>query len=183
MVRLDCLQACRESEILIGVPNKEKVHEPSINTGPDPRMQQWAWKKVVVLVIVAIAPPLDMPSAARAGLVINGGFESTTNGPGQFNYQTQLTDWTSGSIAYNYIYASGTADTTGSPGRFGNIRLWGPNNGSANGLPASSPDGGNFVAADGAVGQYPISQTISGLIVGDTYTVGFWWAGARAVHL
>lgn len=57
--------------------------------------------------------------------------------------------------------------------------LWGPNDGSDNGLPASSPDGGNFVGADGAYDVGAITQTINGLTAGDTYTVGFWWAGAQ----
>jgi hypothetical protein len=122
--------------------------------------------------------------SARASLVFNGSFESTTNGPGQMGYNTDATGWTNesdgvGDDGYNFIFASGTADSTGSNGIYGNLQLWGPNNGSANGLPASSPDGGNFVAADGAFEIGAIEQTISGLVAGDVYTVGFWWAGAQ----
>ena len=62
---------------------------------------------------------------------------------------------------------------------YGNVQLWGPNNGSANGLPASSPDGGNYVGADGDFGQGAIQQTINGLTVGDSYDVSFYWAGAQ----
>jgi hypothetical protein len=46
-------------------------------------------------------------------------------------------------------------------------------------MPASSPDGGNYVAMDGAYDAGPLSQAISGLTVGDTYSVSFYWAGAQ----
>lgn len=116
-------------------------------------------------------------SANATSLIVNGGFETTTNGPGEFDYSTIATGWTSS--GYNFIFASGTADTTGSSGQYGNVTLWGPNNGSINGLPATSPDGGNFVAGDGAFQVGAIQQMINGLIPGDTYEVGFWWAGAQ----
>ncbi|HWB54712.1 MAG TPA: hypothetical protein VG722_10985, partial [Tepidisphaeraceae bacterium] len=105
--------------------------------------------------------------------------ELTTNGSGQMGFNTDATDWTS-TNGYNFIYAPGTADTTGATGVGGPVRLWGPNDGSANGLPATSPAGGNFVAADGNYQVAAISQTIYGLTTGDGYTVSFWWAGAQA---
>ena len=80
---------------------------------------------------------------------------------------------------YNFIFAAGTADTTGATGVYGGLTLWGPNNGSANGLPPSSPNGGNFVAADGDFQTEAITQTINGLKAGDKYTVSFYWAGAQ----
>jgi hypothetical protein len=118
--------------------------------------------------------------SARADLVTNGGFETTTNGPGEFDTSfTQAPGWTSS--GYNFIFAPGAADTTGSytPQYNGNLLLWGPNLGSNNGLPATSPAGGNYVAADGAFEVGAISQTINGLTVGDSYTLSFWWAGAQ----
>ena len=79
------------------------------------------------------------------------------------------------------MFGPGTADTTGSyTSQFkGYLHLWGPNNGSANGLPASSPDGGNFLAADPAYQTAAINQTISGLTAGQVYEVGFYWGGAQ----
>ena len=137
-------------------------------------------KRLAGFVLLSISSVLGSSSEARAkDLITNGGFEQTTSGPGQFDYQTKATGWTSASSSYNFIFGSGTADTTGSPGQYGNIKLWGPGTGSANGLPASSPNGGNFVAADGAFNTGPIQQTISGLTVGDTYAVSFFWAGAQ----
>jgi hypothetical protein len=49
----------------------------------------------------------------------------------------------------------------------------------ANGLTASSPDGGNFIAQDSAFQDKAITQTISNLIVGQAYQVGFWWGAAQ----
>ena len=119
-------------------------------------------------------------SSQAANLVTNGDFSLTTNGPGEFNTTyTQATGWASS--GYNFIFAPGTADTTGSytPQFNGNLQLWGPGNGSANGMPATSPIGGNYVGADGAYEVGAITQTINGLTVGGQYTVGFWWAAAQ----
>ena len=68
---------------------------------------------------------------------------------------------------------------TGAAGEYNDLQLWGPGNGANNGLPASSPTGGNYIGADGAFGVGAISQTINGLIAGHKYDVSFWWAGAQ----
>jgi len=120
---------------------------------------------------------LALSVQAQQNLVTNGSFEQTTNGPGQLGYNTDVTDWTTN--GYNFVFAYGTGDTTGSNGQYGNVSFWGPNNGSNNGFPAGSPDGGNFLGLDGAFDVGPLSQTINGLTVGDNYTVNFWWAGAQ----
>jgi Protein of unknown function (DUF642) len=118
--------------------------------------------------------------SAQAGtnLVTNGDFESTTNGNGQLGFNTDVTGWTNGPSGYNFVFAPGTADSSGANGQFGNVTLWGPANGSNNGL-TTSPTGGNFIAADGAFQVAPISQTINGLTAGNSYTVSFYWAGAQ----
>ena len=154
------------------------------NTRKITGLRKWPVLGFVTLAVFALGI-----SAQASNLVVNGDFETTTNGP---NYQfesshsghpyTTATGWTStnaGHNAYNFIFASGAADTTGATGAFGNLQLWGPGNGSNNGLPASSPTGGNYVAADGAYRNGAISQTINGLTTGDSYTVSFWWAGAQ----
>jgi PEP-CTERM motif len=135
------------------------------------------WKKMAAIVIPAIALSLGASGVARAGFVVNGSFENITNGNGQLGFNTTATGWTTS--GYNFLFASGTADTTGATGSAGPLKLWGPGDGSANGLPASSPDGGNFVAADGAFEVGAIKQTLSGLTIGNVYSVGFYWAGAQ----
>jgi hypothetical protein len=108
---------------------------------------------------------------AHATSFIDGGFETTTSGGGQLGYNTEAAGWVT--TGYNFLFTPGSADTTGVNGSDGGLSLWGPNDGSANGLPASSPNGGNFVALDGDYETAALSQTISGLTVGKQYTVGF----------
>jgi len=120
--------------------------------------------------------------AAGPNLVLNGGFEQTlVNASSEFGSRypsQQVTSWTS--TGYNFVFKPGTADTTGAASEFGSgLMLWGPNNGSANGLPSTSPSGGNFVAADGAFSVGAISQTITGIAAGQTVDVSFYWAGAQ----
>lgn len=120
-----------------------------------------------------------LAAASPAGAynaVLNGGFESTTNGVGQFDNNTSATNWTSN--GYNFIFAGTTSDSVGSNGQYGNLKLWGPANGSNNGL-GPSANGGNFVGADGAFGVAPIEQTIHGLHAGLSYVVGFEWGGIQ----
>ena len=122
---------------------------------------------------------ITLATGARAdiNLVLNGDFETTTHGGGQLGYNTVADFWsTSG---YNFLFPSGTADSTGVTGSAGNLKLWGPGDGSDNGLPTNSPTGGNYVAADGAYEVGAISQTVSNLFVGNTYALSFYWGGAQ----
>lgn len=129
---------------------------------------------------------LILAAPAQADLITNGGFESTTNGPGQLGYNTNATDWTVAPGGYTFLYAPGTADTSSAPiGQYGVNPLWGPASPAdgagptASDMPAASPDGGNFVALDGDFQIAALSQTINDLIAGDQYTVGFYWAAAQ----
>lgn len=120
---------------------------------------------------------------------------SRANPYGQFGtgYLT-VAGWTT--TGYNFVYAPNTADAgtqaagansarvQEAPGEatvngYGNTYIWGPQNGSANGLPATSPLGGNYIAMDGAYEVAAVSQTIKGLTVGQIYTLTFYWAGAQ----
>jgi hypothetical protein len=118
----------------------------------------------------AVATPIN--------LVKNGDFEQTV-GFGEIGLYSTVANWTS--TGFNFIFAPGMADTTGAPGAYGQLQLWGANNGGANAL-ATSSNGGNFIANDGAFGAYgvpEIKQTITGLTVGATYEVSFEWAAAQ----
>ncbi len=125
---------------------------------------------------------IGMVQQASAQLVQNGGFEFTSGTvPGQVSYNATLTDWSvpAPNGSYTFVYTPGSADTAGANGEYGNVAIWGPNNGSANGLPAASPAGGNYIASDPQFQNGAISQTVSGLTVGDTYDLAFYWAGAQ----
>lgn len=130
---------------------------------------------------LAIAAALVSTAAVAApvNLVQNGSFETLTNGAGQLGYNTTASGWSIANGGYTFAFTSGGADTTGANGQYGNLQLWGPGNGSANGLPASSPDGGNYVAQDGAFQVQALTQTLSGLTVGKKYAVSFYWGGAQ----
>lgn len=126
---------------------------------------------------IALALLLSPVATAFAGeLVTNGGFEANT-GNGQLGFNTSATAWTTS--GYTFLFAPGTADTTGAVGQYGGLFLWGLGNGSANGLSPSSPNGGYYVAADGDFQTAPITQQISGLIPGASYNLSFSWAGAQ----
>ncbi len=135
--------------------------------------------KSAVLAAVSISA-FAISAHANTINVVNGSFEQTlTNQSSEFGSRyssQQVTGWTS--TGYNFVYLPGTASTTGATGEYGNVQLWGPGNGSANGL-TSSPAGGNYLAMDGAYAQGPVSQTLSGLTVGAATTVKFYFAGAQ----
>ena len=131
-------------------------------------------------VLTAVATLTVSVAHATPIAVVNGGFEQTTmNASTEFGAaypSQQVTGWTTN--GYNFVFLPGTADTTGATGQYGNVGLWGPGNGSNNGLKAS-PLGGNFIAMDGAFQQGALSQTLSGFNKGDTVTVSFYFAGAQ----
>ena len=131
--------------------------------------------KSFLLALTATAALFSGAAGASTELIINGNFESGDQG--QINWGGhQLAGWTTS--GYNFLFNSGNVDNGGATGMYGNLQLWGPNNGAANGLQAS-PVGGNFVASDCAFGVAPLSQTVNGLTAGQQYNVSFYWAGAQ----
>jgi hypothetical protein len=133
-------------------------------------------------------------AASAANLVTNGSFE-TNGGNGQLGLTplppgTTASGWsvpsanTFGSYAFIFNTDGGTtsgtsADNGGAPGQYpGGVSLWGPGNGSANGL-TLSPDGGAFLAADGPFQPGAVTQMINGLTMGSKYTLFFDWAAAQ----
>ena len=127
--------------------------------------------KFLTAVLCGAAIAAAQPAFANS--FTNGGFETLTNGPGQLTTNTVATGWTVADGGYTFAFAPGTLDSGGAEGQYGNLQLWGPNNGAANGLPASSPSGGNVIAFDGGFQIKALEQVITGLTVGKTYSVGF----------
>jgi hypothetical protein len=137
-----------------------------------------------IAVFTALAMFATFTSVQAAPItIVNGNFEQTLIS-GSYEFGTafptqQVTGWTTG--GYNFVFQSGTADTSGATSQYGvhDMKLWGPGDGSNNGLPASSPDGGNYLGLDGAFSVEAVSQTIYGLTPGQAATVSFYYAGAQ----
>ncbi len=128
--------------------------------------------------VVGLAGP-----AQAVELVTNGGVESTTNGSGRLDFNTDVTGWSSpavkGQFSYNFVL-SPSEFTSGVTSQYGALSFWETSNGGPDSFVASST-AGNFVAADGgyAPPTLPIIQTLSGLVVGHKYAVSFDWAAAQ----
>jgi hypothetical protein len=129
--------------------------------------------------VAVLGLAVSVSVAAHAQLV-NGSFEMN-GGNGQLGFNTSVTGWSvpAPSGSYTFLFGPGTADTSGANGQYGGLALWGPNNGSANGLPATSPDGGYFIAQDSDFQTGALTQTVNNLTVGHTYDVSFDWAAAQ----
>ena len=125
------------------------------------------------------------PAAATPSLVQNGQFLQTTlSSPGGYVCQagsstctSTVANWTSACNGSNGCGNGATvvsllfSGTNGSAFN-GGIGLWG--------TIANSPDGGNTFASDGdPTYRAPLSQTISGLTVNDTYVLQFDQAAAQ----
>jgi PEP-CTERM motif len=129
---------------------------------------------IAALVCAGAAP------AFAAEFVANGSFEAVSgnSSPTFFlaDNNGNLTDWTTSTNAdsNNVLFASPSDVATRHDGaQFG---LWS----SAGVIP--SPDGGNFVAFDGDPtpgARQTMSQSISGLTVGETYHLTFDWAATQ----
>ena len=128
---------------------------------------------------LALAALAAMPRDARAGgvnLVQNGNFLTTSmSAPSQMN-TTNVSNWST--TGYNFILQGASATTTGSQSvNYGALTLASYDNSASNGLPASV--GTQFVGADGAFMTGAITQTLTGLTVGDHINLSFYWAGAQ----
>ncbi len=136
----------------------------------------------VLLALLSTLAFLPSPGHAAPygpNLIKNGGFESVGFAtPTQMN-TTNVPFWSTN--GYNFVFFPGTADSPGSytPQFNGNITFWGPKSGSANGLTATSPAGGNFVGADGAFQTEAIVQSVAGLTIGTDYLLSFYWGAAQ----
>ena len=115
---------------------------------------------------------LGSASTTSANLVQNGGFETTSVVVPGSNATGLVPNW---SVAFGTaIWFPGTGDVLPNASA-----MWGPNDGSANGLPATSPAGGNYLEQDANFVTTAFGQTITGLTPGATYKLGFWWGAAQ----
>lgn len=134
---------------------------------------------------LALLAATSLASATQAAeLVVNGGFETWGLGANSDEFSTnyapgngQLAGWTTTGLAFVFVPGDATAI-----GRYNGFELYGPSNGHANGLTTSS-QGGNYIASDADRGYgAPITQLISGLVVGKTYDVSFEWAAGQQLN-
>lgn len=145
-------------------------------------MKSLVFKPIAGAVLIGLAALLTSGSAsAQANLVSNGGFEQLTAPLGLLDgiqlYDTALpTGWnTSANLTANLIIGpSGNPFTNNWSG----LSV-------AAGFQIPSPDGGNFVLSNGASGaavynSSPISQQVSGLTAGQSYTLTFFQAASAS---
>jgi len=138
-------------------------------------------KILASIFVLATAAFGQAAQASQINLVTNGNFDqSTYSNNSQFGtgFGGQgVTGWTGGT-GYQLYFFNGTASVDSANSQYDN----GYNTGSEKfyTMPGSPTGGtGNFVALDGdqtVGGGGSISQTISGLTIGATYTVTFDWA-------
>jgi hypothetical protein len=132
---------------------------------------------------------LAVITPARANLVVNGSFESTSlTNSGQIT-TTDLTGWTTSTgtpatstVPLGFIYFPGTQgnalDDQFGAGNF--TMSQGVKKGAQ--IPNTSPDGGNWIVVDSAPAyQGSISQSITGLKVGSQYALSFYQAAGQQV--
>ena len=133
-------------------------------------------RALATLALVALAVAA-LPSAAwanPANMVVNGSFETfapvnaNSCTPAQTITNTDLSGW---STTSGYSFVLTTSNYSAFCGDAGNLGLYGPI--------TASPDGGNFVASDGAYQTGYIYQTIGGLVPGASYLISFDWAAAQ----
>jgi len=145
------------------------------------------------------------PPAGVSTLFGQFGNDTSANASLASNSNLTLTNWSTN--GYNFVYAPNTADSGSkaagasnasaqeAPGQFtvtvngtnyGSTYLWGTNNSGAGTQPGggtgtidAAPGGGNFIALDGVFEVYPVSQRITGLTVGQSYILTFYYAGAQ----
>lgn len=106
---------------------------------------------------------MSVPAAATP-MIVNGSFEQTTlSTKGRF--LNAVTSWTGGD-KLTFLDTPGTATS-------GELPVYA-------GLPATSPDGGNFIEQDGDSNyNQAFSQSVTGLTAGTTYYLSFYQAAGQ----
>lgn len=145
------------------------------------------WKSLAWLVIPALGLTLVATGEIRADPVIsNGGFEMTNNAFGAGSKQQfqipGVIDWgggganpANGGQNLSFLAAPGTA----SNGSY--LSVYNDNGTGMGPFPNTSPNGGNFYMADGDPNfrSTAITQMVTGLTVGQQYTISFFQAAGQ----
>ena len=102
---------------------------------------------------VAVAAMTLGTAAGATNLVVNGSFDADNHGS-KVGFSGNVTGWTGGG-GLTFLASPGSADDGSQY-----LAIYGP-------YPATSPDGGNFILADGDPNYSgAFSQTLNGLTVG-----------------
>lgn len=126
-----------------------------------------------IALIAAATATLVAATAANATtqLVTNGNFTNLTSGLGELGFNTTAVGWST--TGYNFVMTSADQGSTGS---YGKVTLWDAANGGSNSWNGLANGPGNFVALNGDFHTGPLTQTITGLTVGDKYHLSFSYA-------
>lgn len=167
-------------------------------------------RKLEMSVCAGLLAAAGFAPAAHASILSNGNFTVTSGTfatagggintlksdgvTGDYTTGGNITSWTVQDVGtasgLALLYTAGNQGNTSTAnegvvltGRFGNFSVYDPGNvaGATGGaIPNTSPGGGNFVVADGAVGyQVAIYQTLTSLSPGTVYAVNFWYAAGQ----
>ena len=121
---------------------------------------------------------------AQATVIINGSFENQGTATNSFSISnpTVLPGWAatpSGNKVLDCLVVAGeTNKLCGTPNGW-TLQFW--NNGAGGAFAGGlSPDGGNYVAIDGSSDfASPLTQTLTGLVVGQSYDITFYQASTQ----
>jgi hypothetical protein len=131
----------------------------------------WALASLSVLALATLAAP------ARAGILVNGSFESTNGVSTSYELDSSnLPGWSNGASTPQILNCLVVGTDIGDPCGLASVEsgdvFW------TN--PTVSPDGGNFIAIDGDPAfSVAISQTLNGLVAGNVYAVDFYQGAAQ----
>ncbi len=149
--------------------------------------------KLAITAFLTIALSTVSLSVKALPTVVNGSFEVTNSTPLNAKFYDATaglsgSGWTiSNAAIYTFLEAPGGATLAFEPANQGSLYsgigcphpLVNPLLPPAGCFPATSPDKGNFVVSDAAAALNVMWQTLSGLIVGQSYNVTFWQAAGQ----
>jgi hypothetical protein len=117
-------------------------------------------------------------ASASATPITVGNFATTSTSSNELSNGSYsgatLTHWSNAAGSYNFVFVPG--DHTANDQYGGTVSFY---TAGGSGSPYVAPTGGNVVALDSDYGQGSISQTLTGLTVGDLVTLTFDFAGAQ----